>query len=300
MDWINTAILSASISGVVNIFHSHLLTKRLPGLRSMLLLAVIFNFIYGFIALALFPLSKDVTIWPLLTAIAYASLRAVAIMIMLNSLKKEEVSNVIPVAYTYPIFVALLAVPILSETLGYLEWLAILCVVLGAIVISIRQADSGSTNLNIKLLFMLLGSSLLFAIADIAAKYTLRYMSFWNMFWINVFWMYGIFLLISVRRDVIKQIFTIKRIKSTMALIALNETLVPISSVLLLWALKRGPVSLVSTILSSRPMFVLLFAIILSRLFPKFLEWRATKKILILRLIGTIMVVGGIIIVQLV
>jgi len=300
MDWINTAILSASISGVVNIFHSHLLTKRLPGLRSMLLLAVIFNFFYGLIVLVIFPLSKDVSIWPVLSAIVYATSRAIGIMIMLNSLKKEEVSNVIPVAYTYPIFVALIAMPVLGETLGYVEWLAILCVVLGAIIISIRQAASGSTDLNIKLLLMLLGSSLLFAIADVAAKYSLRYISFWNMFWINVFCMYGIFLLISVRKDVIRQIFTIKRLKSTIALVALNETLVPISALLLFWALERGPVSLVSTILSSRPMFVLLFAIVLSRLFPMFLEWRATKKILVLRLIGTTMVVAGIIIVQLV
>jgi len=298
MDWINTAILSASISGVVNIFHSHLLTKRLSSLRSMLLLAGIFNFFYGFIVLILYPIPKDVGILPLVTAIAYATFRAIGVMIMLNSLKKEEVSKVIPVAYTYPIFVALIAMPILGESIGYLEWLAIIAVVLGAIIISTRQAASGSTDLNIKLLLLLLGSSLLFAIADIAAKYALRYISFWNMFWINAFWMYGIFLLVSVRPDIIRQLLTMKRMKSTMALVALNETLVPIAMVLLFWALERGPVSLVSTILSSRPMFVLLFAIILSRLFPMFLEWKATKKILALRIIGTTMVVGGIIIVQ--
>jgi len=265
----------------------------------MLLLAIGFNFIYGIIALVLFPLPEDVGILPLLSAAAYAVFRGLGIMIMLNSLKKEDVSNVIPVAYTYPIFVALIAVPVLGEAIGYIEWLAIISVVLGAIVISIRQAASGSTNINVRLLFMLLGSSLLYAIADIAAKYSLRYISFWNMFWINVFCMYGIFLLLSLRRDVIRQIRTVKRIKSTVALIAVNETLVPTATVLLFWSLERGPVSLVSTILSTRPMFVLLFAIILSRLFPAFLEWRATNKVLILRLIGTMLVVGGIVIVQL-
>jgi len=58
-------------------------------------------------------------------------------------------------------------------------------------------------------------------------------------------------------------------------------------------------VSLVSTILSSRPIFVVMFAFILSRILPTFLEWQPGKGMLALRLIATVMIVGGITIIYL-
>jgi hypothetical protein len=68
---------------------------------------------------------------------------------------------------------------------------------------------------------------------------------------------------------------------------------------MLFQALENGPVSLVSTIVSSRPMFVLLFALVLSRLWPSFLEWNPSKGMLALRLIATALIVGGITIIHL-
>jgi len=85
-----------------------------------------------------------------------------------------------------------------------------------------------------------------------------------------------------------------------MGLLVFNETLAPIGIVLSFWALERGPVSLVSTIISSRPMFVLMAALILSRLSPMFLKWRYGKWILAMRLIATAMIVSGIAIIHLV
>jgi len=67
----------------------------------------------------------------------------------------------------------------------------------------------------------------------------------------------------------------------------------------LFWAMERGPVSLVSTISSSRPIFVVIYALILSRVSPMFLEWRRGKVMLALRLIATAMIVSGIAIIYL-
>jgi len=82
-------------------------------------------------------------------------------------------------------------------------------------------------------------------------------------------------------------------------LIAFNETLAPVASILLFLALQSGPVSLVSTIVSSRPIFVVIFALILSRILPRFLVWQPGKGMLALRLIATAMIVGGITIIYL-
>ena len=298
MNWGNTAILSAAIMGMVSILDSHLLSKRMPCLRAFLLPVAIIHLIYGLLLFTLFPLSGDVGTWPILVAVASGIIRTAAVLIMLDSLKRQEVSQVIPVIYTYPIFVAIMAVPLLGESLNYLEWLAIAIVVLGAVMVSITRSPSGATRWPGKIL-LLFCSSLLFAVADIASKYTLAYISSWNLFWISTFCMSGIFLSISIRPRFVKQLINMEQRNWAMGLLVINETLAPMGIVLSFWALERGPVSLVSTILSSRPMFVLIFALILSRLLPMFLEWQSSKGMLILRFIATAMIVGGITLIQL-
>jgi len=84
-----------------------------------------------------------------------------------------------------------------------------------------------------------------------------------------------------------------------MALLAVNETLAPVGIVLLFWALERGRVSRVSTIVSSRPVFVVIFALILSRILPGFMEWQPGKGMLALRLVAIAMIFGGIAIIYL-
>jgi len=218
---------------------------------------------------------------------------------MLYSLKREEVSRVIPVVYTYPIFVAIMAVPLLGENLYYLQWLAIIIVVAGAVMVSVRRSPHGSATWLSKPLLLLFGSSLLFAMADIATKYALAYISFWNLFWLSALCMSVIFLLVSMRPHIIRQLINMKQRNSVLALLAFNETLAPVGIVLSFWALQRGLVSLVSTIVSSRPIFVIIFALVLRRISPMFLEWQSGKRMLALRLIAITMTVGGIAIIYL-
>ena len=285
--------------GVVNIVDSHLLSKRMPGLQAFLLPVGIVYLIYGLICFILFPLPDGISIWPLLVAIISGILRTAAVLIMLDSLRREEVSRVIPVVYAYPIFVAIMAVPLLGESLNYLQWLAIVIVVAGVVMVSARQNPSGSTSWQYKPLLLLFGSSLLLAMADIASKYALAHISVWNMFWVSALCMSSIFLLVSIRPNTVRQLVYMKRRDSAIGLLTFNETLALGGVALSFWALARGPVSLVSTIVSSRPMFVLIFALILSRVSPMFLEWHSGRGTLALRIISTAMVVGGIAIIHL-
>jgi len=298
VNWVNTAILSAAFMAGVNILDSHLVSKRMPSLRAFLLPVSAVHLIYAFLLFTLFPLPEGTDTWPVLAAVVSGVLRTAAAIIMLDSLKREEVSRVVPIVYAYPIFVAIMAVPLLGESLGWLEWLAIVIVVSGAVMVSMGQSPSGSIVWHGKLL-LLFGCGLLFAMADIASKYALAYISFWNMFCISAFCMSSIFLLVSIRPGIIRQLISMEQKSSAIGLLVLDETLVVIGIVLSFWALERGPVSLVATIAGSRPMFVLIFTIVLSRLLPTFLKWHFSKRMLALRLVATAMVVGGITIIQL-
>jgi len=232
-------------------------------------------------------------------AVASGILRTASVIIMLYVMRREEVSRVIPIVYTYPIFVAIMAVPLLGESLSYLKWLAIIIVVAGAVMISAKQSSSGATTWLHKPFLLLFGASLFFATADIASKYALAYISFWNMSWLGGFCLSGISLLISIRPHILRQLGNMKQRNSAIGLLAFNETLAMVGIIILFWAIERGTVSLVSTITGSRPIFVVIFVLILSRISPVFLEWQPGKGMLTLRLIATAMIVGGITIIYL-
>jgi len=300
MSWANTAILSTAVFSAVSIIDSRLLSKRMPGLRAFLLPVGIIHLFYALVSFLLFPLPAGIGTWPLLVAVVSGILRTFSIIILLYIMKKEEVSRVIPVVYTYPIFVAIMATPLLGESLYHLQWLAIIVVVAGAVVISVRQGPTGSITWLGKPFLFLFGASLLMATADIASKYALTYVSFWNMFWLSAFCLSVIFILASMRPHIFRQLSNMKQRNSAIALLTFNETLAPIAVVLQFWALERGPVSLVSTIISSRPIFVVIFALILSRISPGLLEWQPGRGALALRLIATAMIVGGITIIYLI
>jgi len=299
MNWASIALLSAATYAVVNIIDSHLLSRRMPGLRALLLPIGCFHLVYGLLIFWIFPLPTGIGVWPILVAVASGLFRTTAAIVLLYNLKREEVSRVIPIVYTYPIFVAIIAVLFLGETLAYLQWLAIIIVVAGAVMVSIQQSPSGTTIWLNKSFLLLFGSSLCFALADITSKYALSYISPWNMFSITSFCLSGVFWLISVRPSAINQLANMKGRNSALALLTFNEILVPIASLLLFLALESGPVSLVSTIIGSRPIFVVLAALILSRVLPGFLKWQSDGGMLILRLVAIAMIFGGIAIIYL-
>jgi len=86
--------------------------------------------------------------------------------------------------------------------------------------------------------------------------------------------------------------------RTALALLVGNEILAPAGIAMSYWALERGPVSLVSTLISSRPLFVVAFALLLSRIAPEFLFWSGGRRTVLLRIAATVLIVGGIAIIE--
>jgi len=213
---------------------------------------------------------------------------------MLQVMRSEEVSRIIPVVHTFPIFVAILAVPLLGETLGYVEWLGIFMTVAGAVLISIRRDTGGQGAPFRKSFALLIGSSLLMGVANTASKYALDYISFWNMYSISAICMGTVFLLLSLRPQVLKELRDMKERNLALLLITLNECIAITGIILSFWAMEQGAVSLVSTIMSIRPFFVFTYALVLSRVFPAVLEERLSRGITIIKIISIGLIIGGV------
>ena len=299
INWFTAAVLSAALMGAVNIFDSHLITRRMPSLRAFFLPISVLMLALAAGLIIIFPLPTGLDAWTLTLAIISGLTRAVSAYLLLVMLKKEEVSRVIPVTSTFPIFVSLMAVPLLGETITGLEWFAIVIVVAGAVMISMRERPGKSLGWLSPAFFLLTGSSLLLALANITSKYVLDQLSFWNLYAISMLCMSMLFLLLSARPSVVRELAAMPRKGSSLALIAVNDLIVVLAMVLFFWSLERGPASLVSTITSSRPVFVFAYAFLVSRVSPSFLEWQYGRRMLALRLIAITLICGGIAVIYL-
>jgi len=299
LDWVSASLVSAAVLAIVNIVDSHLISKRMPSLQSYLLILGFIVLLISVVIILLFPLPRDLDKWSLIIAILSGLLRAASVYIMFYTLKREEVSMVIPIVNSYPILVALLAMPILSEFLGASQWLAIIIVVLGVLLASFR-GDSGSRiALPGRILGLLIASSILWALSEVAAKYALAAISPWQMYALSHFSLAFVFLIISLRPHILKELAHHKKRNSSLIIIIFNETIAIIAVVLFYWAMQRGPVSLVSVIFSTRPVFVFVYALIISRFSELLLERRTDKRILLLRFVAITMIVGGVAIIYL-
>ncbi len=299
MTWLTAAIAAAAIMSVVSIVDSHLISKRLPSLRALLLPVGILVIGVGLIILNLYPLPEGVGVTPLVVAVGSGIVRVAGALLMLRAMRSEEVSRIIPVVTTSPIFVAILAVPILGEALGYAEWLAIFMTVAGAVLISIRRDSDGQGVRLHKPLMVLIISSMLFGVATVASKYALDYITFWNMYSINALCMGTVFLLFSVRPKTLKEVRDISKRNQVLALMLLNECIAIGGIILSFWAIERGPVSLVSTVMSTRPAFVFLYALALSLFFPAVLEEHLSKGVIVTKIVAISLIIGGVTLVTL-
>lgn len=319
MNWADSAILAAAGLAAVNIIDSHLITKRFRGLSPFLLPAGIIALVYGISVLVVRPLPPDVGGAPLLVAGVSGAIRAAGILLFLFAMRTEEVSRVIPVANIHPVLVAIMAVPLLGESLVPVEWVAVLMTVAGAVLIS-RRSDSSSpvsaltTTVEgvgpgqpgngrfpgFSLAIIPFLAALCLALANLTSKYALDDISFWNMYAIGSMALGAFFIAVACRPAAIRHIRRLERPLPTVLLLLFNETLAPIGAILLFWSIERGPVSLVSAIAGVQPVFVFVFALVISRvssgvLLERRMAWRTVGG----RFLAIAMIVGGITIIHL-
>lgn len=298
-NWASASLVSAAILAVVHVLDSHLIAKRLPSVQSYLLFLGFIIFIASTVIIILFPLPSQLDSTILWAAILSGVLRATSVYLMFYTLKREEVSMVIPVVNSYPILVALFAMPIVGEFLDISQWIAIIIVVLGVILATFRSGSGRRITWSGSVLGLLMAASIFWALSEVAAKYALEAISPWQMYALSHFSMAFIFLVIALRPRVLREWIHHGKKTSTILIIIFNETIAIISVVLLYWAMERGPVSLVSALSSTRPVFVFIYALIISRFSELLLERRTNRGILLLRFIAISMIVGGVAVIYL-
>ena len=250
---------------------------------------------YGTIALVVTGIPSDVSI----KALAYGAVSGLcwggALAMMFWGYKLEEVSRCSAIIHTFPVFVAVMGVAFLGETLSVGQWAGIFTVVGGAFLISIWGSRGGIVIRFNRALPILICASILTALGLVLGKQALAELPVWLVFSMRNYGM-GLVFLTLWKPGAWGELFRSMRDWRTALLLLLAEfALAPFAVWLNVAAISLGPVSLVSTATATRPLFVFGFSTLLSTRLLPMLEEPLELKTLSVKFVAVGMVLGGIV-----
>ncbi len=297
MYWISAALGSSVIFGAMNIADRILLSRHFPIVSVFFIWEGIFLATSGTTVLLIagIPDSGE----GILLAYSSGLIWGMGLMCVFLGFRMEEASRVVAIYQTFPVFVAILALIFLDEVLNAGQWVGILAVVVGAVAISFRGSlKSGLIRFN-RSLPVLIASSLLIAVGLLISKPALDLMPVYDVFMFRALGMASIFLLffrprhLSGLRDSLRK----KRVMGMFVMAELVGSNLALSMVLI--ATDLGPVSLVSSLLATRPLFVFAYSTILSTPQLHVLDEPIRKEVLLQKSISVAVIIAGVCMVSL-
>lgn len=296
MSWVAIALISAAVSGLVNMFDKTVLHRYARSPLTLPLLIGIAQTSIGFVVLAFVWIPHDATLQA--TAIAFSSglLFGVSGNLLIRILYTQEVSRTIPVTQTAPIFAAIIGVAFLGEAVSPLQWLAIVATVTGAVMISLRIDASYRGVFLHRSFFLLILGALIMATANVIGKVALDELPVLYTHGIRALGLGTVFLAVNVRRAPIADVVDFVRQRSpALRFVAMNELIIANSGLLLLlWALSLGPVSLVTALAGTRAMFVVVYSTVLALVWKGALGEQTNRGAIIVKVVSTTLIIGGV------
>ena len=293
--WMLVAVVAAATLAVVHLTDKRLLDHHLPSAEALYVWVALTLGVYVVGAVAIFGVPTDTSLPFVLAALGSGLALGIGYALQFVALKLDEASRVIAISQVYPIVVALLAVPLLGEALGLLQWAAILLVVVGTMLVSMPEAPRDLAAFRpTRGVPGALASGLFLGIGFFTAKVALGESSFITVF---IYQQAGTMLafLPFCRPRTCRQVIGVMRSPGTVGLLLVGEGLLPLVVVGgALLATDLGPVSLVAAFLATTPMFVFMMATLLSQGRWHLMEESVSFRALTVKFVAITMIVGGV------
>lgn len=294
MLWLIIAVCSYFLLAVVALVDKYLLSGALVSPK----MYAFYVGIGGILALALIPLGFSV---PEPSIIIFALLAGIfhilGIFITFKAIHAFEVSRVIPAIGGFlPLFVFGLTYvfPTEKATLSQFEIISFFLLILGTVIITRGRSKA----LSFKSLKMAALAAFLLALFFISAKFVYLSQPFINGFiWTRI----GAFLLAIAflfNKEVKGELFRKKetfKIK-TLGILIPNQAVAASAFLLQNWAVALVPLSslaFINALEGTRYVFLLIFAILLSLRFPRFLKEEISQRIIFQKIIAILLISGG-------
>lgn len=293
--WILFSILTALFWASGNIIDKFIFTRWvikpivpvIAGGAIGLFASLIIYFTQGFVGLS------NINI---LLAILAGIFYVLSILFYFKAVKIEEISRVIPLYYLMNFFILFFAFIFLGEVLTPpIKYLGIVFLVAGAILIS--QKDFVNFRFNKAFWFMILAAGAL-AVNSIIAKYLLSFADYWTIF----SYTRGMGAMIALLpviyfnfNDLVGEIK--KNGKKAIGLMSASETLNVLGGLFITLAISAGSVTLVNSLASVQPFFVLAFALVISIFYPAIFKEDLKKANIFIKVVAIILIFVGVILI---
>jgi uncharacterized membrane protein len=295
MDWIFLSIASAAIFAVVSVLDKFILMRHAPSASTFIVLLGLLQLPAATLMAIVSPPELPATsAW----AIAYASglLWGVSLVLMFQVMSKHEVSRVLPVIATSPVYVAIMAMVFLDEGLTLAHWIAIAVTVTGAFLISTRPVRGSVAIVLGWSLGILVAASVLVAAAQLLGKIALNEITLTTMFPFRSLGLATGCVALSLRRATYAETRSMfSRIKSGGLMLLTEAVIAPFAALVTIWAIMLGPVSLAVTLMSSRPLFVFVLSAILSTKLLPMLGEPLDKVTLAIKGVSIALIISGVV-----
>ena len=291
--WALVALASTVCFAGVSILDKYVLDRRLPSVVSFYAWITLNHIVYVVILLGVTGIPWDGPADKLLIAFLSGLSLGAGFLCFFLGLKLEEASRAIAVTQVFPVYVALLAVAFLGESLNPVQWVALLLIVIGAMQVSLRGGSGHMLPRLSRGLPFLLVAGIGEGVGFFAIKYAMEGLSLWTVI---AFQQMGLLLAFGLfsRPRAWRELAQALRNRKFLLLMVSGEGALPFMSIALsLWAVSLGPVSLVAALLATRPLAVFVGSSILSRKQWRIMEESLSPASLALKGLSITMIVVG-------
>ena len=301
MNWVFLALGSALAFAVVSALDKILIQRFVTNPRAFIVLVGLIQFGLAAVVLPFAKFSGYGLDTALISCLS-GFLAGIYLVLMFWVMRMQDVSRVVPITSTHPIFVAILAQVFLGEVISVLAWAGIVVTVGGAALMSFgpttRRSERGQSQWVPFALLMV--SSLAFGLSQYLTKVVADDIDVWSMFVWRGIGLGTACVGIMVRRSMFPDLVRAIRDPVAISLAVFTEGLLVLVAVILqLLAIYSGPVSLAVTVMAIRPLFVFILGILLSLGVSRVLDEPLEGRILATKMAAIAMTVGGIIAVTL-
>lgn len=291
MSWIIVALLNPLLHGAANVFDNYLTNRMWKNTGSLIFYATIMNVLFTpFVLIFGIPKLPPLTMIP--AVIVTAALDLLYLLPYYRALQNEDTSNVSSLFSLGYLFTPVLAFLLVHELLTASQYIGFAIVIFASVVGSI--SSSGPIRINRALFYMVLAGIIVGA-ETVMYKYLFTEMS-WNTGFIfehiaAFLIMALLFLCSTALRNSVRNSWA--AFKKVGHLFAAEECLTMAGSGAVTYAIALAPVTVVQSIGATQPFFVLLYAMLFSRLFPKLFRERIDRKSIVRKVVVfAVMLVG--------
>jgi len=299
VDWIAPALASPVLFSFITLVDKRVLTGFNIGIRSFNLFVGTSQGLFSLAIMLINPL-PPVAVTVILGGLGVGLLHGVALSLMFWVLSREDASRVVPVAQISPIIVAIVAGPLFGETVGPVQWVAVVLAVSGAVLVSVRLGGRGGGVRFRPVFGLLFVSAVLFAVSLLLTKATTQELGVFHTLALRGAGLFTAMSILFARPAAIAELGRFLANPRRGPWLVLAEGVLPfVGHILGITAISRGPVSLVSALMGTRPVCVFLGSLLGSRVAPQFIYESFERSDLVLKLSSSVMVAAAIVLIAL-